>query len=486
MFGFYHFKEKILKIDRVIAIFIILWIFGFLFIPNLKLYQNELANLEKIKLHSPVISKLYLEYCISRIVDRKKCIFSKPFFMLKNRIRYKDNFKLVLNDMGKEFRQTEHFLMFYNNLTKIEDVLKGLPSYELYENADKKSRDKIFGLQRKFSLLAKNSISIRSFFLSLFIIPNLFIAIWCVAIFVLFFIPIERMQNKKILFLYLFASLFISTLFTMFQDNEFRIYITSFSFVSMMLGTAFGYRNKFKFFLNKNRSIHLGTVTVIIFLFQEIILHFYLPQFSEHNLSLLSFVFGYVLSLIFIKHLKENKNFSDDKEFFEWKDVLSKGGVEEIVMYAETILNENPDNRVVRMDLAYYFLTQKTIEEKIWPKVKDSIWYFFDLVFQSKDEFMVISLLNIIPEKESFLNLFKEKDKDYIFHLINVLEENKNIFLMIKMYEVLYSMFSEQSIDIKILEDISREDLERIRRYILNSKVERFQQKLTSHFSMLN
>ena len=89
---------------------LMLIVLGFqIFNPVKESLNSEIREIHQSHSKSGMVSKLYLEYCIRRVTDRKHCIFSKPFFKLKikkNEIeKSKDkNLKGLISDLGEKYQ----------------------------------------------------------------------------------------------------------------------------------------------------------------------------------------------------------------------------------------------------------------------------------------------------------------------------------------------------------------------------------------------
>ena len=123
MFGFYHLFHRLKRPGKISLFLAILACFQYFFFNNSAPFTTEVQLLHTENRNSEYVGKLYLEYCIRRVVDRKKCLFTKPFFKLKRKkqeIENSDkNFHVILNDMGVLYKQSEHFLSFYKKLSKL-------------------------------------------------------------------------------------------------------------------------------------------------------------------------------------------------------------------------------------------------------------------------------------------------------------------------------------------------------------------------------
>ncbi len=86
------------------------------FIFNYSLPSNKNLNKRLNSIHldfeqSKIVAKLYLEYCLARVTDRKQCLFSKPFFKLR-----KQNGLNIKSDLGTKYLGTINYIQFYKKL----------------------------------------------------------------------------------------------------------------------------------------------------------------------------------------------------------------------------------------------------------------------------------------------------------------------------------------------------------------------------------
>ena len=166
----YGLATKLRDHQIVTSVLIAVSIFVFLFVQKPDLLKIELDNISKRSVKQTQIEDtLYLEYCLSRVLDRKKCLFSKPFFQLKEiKKNIGKDYNLLLNDMGQDFKQSEHYLDFHQKLKlKKRSVIK-LITYVDYTSHQKETLRLVSTAHKKLNIYSSFNSSITAMIVSVF------------------------------------------------------------------------------------------------------------------------------------------------------------------------------------------------------------------------------------------------------------------------------------------------------------------------------
>lgn len=460
-------------------VLILVSIIVFLFIQGFSQLNIEMKTIHKNNMESKIVSKLYLEYCIQRVVDRKHCIFSKPFFHLKHKKRVLDkraegNFSEVIEDMGNEYQGTKHYMEFYKSLMENSEKINSLPSYSQFLSDQSKHLEKAHKIHKEFNVLSIGNSNFLVYILAITSSVGFIHLIWNILAFVVFGRYVEKRLGTS---LYIFCFFFIPYLVLTYYINSLPSDSIQYIFgstagVSVLIGLFYGfffhYRLKVLIWKVKGHDfifVRIRYIVPVIYLMQEGILHYFSPINVPHRVHFFAVIIGMGLAQILKIRDKLPKGFLFHSELKEWDWLKSKQN-DDINLFlngACHLLGNNPLNISIREDVFTVIKLKVGQGEdiKFYLHYLDGILPFY--ISQKKNLMKspekVLEILALLPVEISYTKYLVDTKKKNVFRLI---QSAKNLNFgeqTIKLVEVYFEKY-ETGKEFGSLEDILREVIE--------------------------
>ena len=414
MFGFRNISKTNIFKAKFTFFVMVAHLLAYLFSPSTVSMTQRIEKIHQDFRNSPIVNRLYFEYCVQRVLDRDKCLFSKPFFRLKRTNKKGEQSKL-LSDMGETYKQTKHFFNFYEKLNFNETELKKLPSFKKYlkQEVDLKKQIKIFYQQESYSSAFTPQLSL--YFFSFFRSLNLGQLLLILLVSILLMNPIERLMGSGSLIVYYFFIPLICYEVLLLRGAS---SIAFFDLASLgtysLLGLTLGHFFSLKFYLKSKKYMSLFSVTLIF-----LICDYSFRSTDQYIVNLWALHFVVMIASLFIGNLHLNlkglpKGFYSRKNYLFWRNAIKVKSIKELLYLSEQILKENPDNITVKEDVFKILikkLDQKEDITKVWPLYQAQFKDYLRMRFKSKiKEEELKELLRLIPEaldKEKILNEIK-------------------------------------------------------------------------------
>jgi membrane associated rhomboid family serine protease len=450
--------------------------FVFLFIQNSTQLNAEMKEVHKDNMETKIVSKLYLEYCLRRVVDRKHCVFSKPFFHLKRKKRILDkraegDFSEVLVDMGSDYHGTKHYLEFYKSLMDKSQKIKNLPSYPEFLKERNEHLAKAHRIHQKYNVL---SIGNSSFFISILATlssVSLFQLLWNTFAFILFGRYVEK-RLGRILYaacFFLIPYLVLNYYKNSLPSDSIQYIIGSTTGISAIIGFFysffFHYQLKVKIWRFRyfdHTQVSVRYIVPIIYLLQEGGLHYMSPISIPHRAHFFAVLIG--MGIAQILKMKDNmpKGFLFHSELKEW-DWLKTKREEDTNLFlngACHLLNNNPLNITIRESVF------KTLKDKVeqGDDIKFYIHYLDGILpfylAQNKNLMKrpekVLQILALLPNEISYTKYLVDVKKRNVFKLIKSARKLNFDLQVIKLIQVFFEKYPEVK-ELRAVEDILKE-----------------------------
>ncbi|MFT6632977.1 MAG: membrane associated rhomboid family serine protease [Bacteriovoracaceae bacterium] len=460
-------------------VLILVSVIVFLFIQSFSQLNIEIKKIHKNNMETKIVSKLYLEYCIQRVVDRKHCIFSKPFFHLKHKKRVLDkraegNFSEVIEDMGNEYQGTKHYMEFYQSLMANSEKINSLPSYREFLDEQTKHLKQAHKIHKEFNALSIGNSSIFVYILAMISSVGMVHLVWNILALVVFGRYVEKRLGTA---LYIFCFFFIPYLVLNYYikslpSDSIQYIVGSTATVSTLIGFFysffFHYRLKFLVWKIKGHDfilVRVRYIVPVIYLVQEAVLHYFSPINVPHRAHLFAVILGMALAQILKMRDKLPKGFLFHSELKEWEWLKSKqeDDINLFLNGACNLLGNNPRNISIREDVF------KVIKEKVGQgeDIKFYLHYLDGILpfyISQKKNLMkspekVLEILALLPVEVSYTKYLVDTKKKNVFRLI---QSAKNLNFgeqTIKLVEVYFEKY-ERGKELGSLEDILREVIE--------------------------
>lgn len=502
MFGFYRVFHRLVRPGKVTFFLVICLCVQSIFFNQDQKIANKIALVHYEYQSKEHIAKIYLEYCISHVVDRDKCLFTKSFFLLKNKKgglgKTHQDFSNTLDDLGDSDKATDRFYSFYQKLLVEDSELKKLSTYpEFIEFKNKTYAEikKIHQQYNKFSSLNPSLISILKSFFDAGSWGKMF---WILLVFLVFGRGLELILGGNLFFLaVIFGNLFV-VYFSFFNfSGTTEVISLEFVLPSFIFGVLFGLGRKVQFYFSKKWRLPLKVVIVFLWGAQELFLHLSYSLTTTHLIHFLSLMFGMIFGKIFQAKSKLPFGFLSPHVYQYWEEVRSQSNLESMLNIGVNILEENPDNFTVKQDMLVAILDAqlKSNNQVIYWNILEII--LTDLVsiycLQDTKRALLLQILNLVPETIPLYPYLDGMNFKKHRTLIKLASKEEDFFLVIKLLEsvlVLHrkarKIFTEKSLSLQelSLERIEFEEKKRkniYRKYILNSKSIYLQNILTPY-----
>ncbi|MDP7319783.1 MAG: hypothetical protein QF441_04205 [Bacteriovoracaceae bacterium] len=435
------------------AVFIFFCAFSTLLFNDRERIHKEISQVHDEHKNAKIISKLYLEYCLSRVVDRGKCIFSKPFFLLKQKNRNYDKSKQhlddLLADMGKEFKQKEHYEQFYIKLINKEKEIVLLPSYKEYQNYQKEVLQKLHARFSDFKLASKYNYDVLSLLNSLFLPSHAFQTVW--SIFLLFlFSPYVEQKQGSVLFVLINLTLPMSLLLYYVRTLSFD----SISFVSaqgvlisFILGQVLGFFSRYSLELTKRKhqalfSLRLIYIIPLFYLIQELMLNFLSPSLVPHRVHFIAFVTGLTFSMLIKKMdgLPEGFLFKSELKEFSWLKSQKDNNLKINGMYH--LIKANPLNQMAREDLVSEMtqMPSSLLREKEF--ILNEVFADYLVYCLRKRKFKLsLTALESLPDTCFSSSFFKRVSSKSFFSFFLWCQKNASNLLFLNLIRIYYEVY---------------------------------------------
>lgn len=493
MFGFYHFIHKIKTFGRFSLLLILLSCIQFFFLNNTQEFNQEVAGYHDQVRTSDQVAILYLEYCIRRVVDRNKCLFSKPFFKLKKRKRATKNSEVILNDMGRKFLQSEHYLSFYQKLLFETEEIKKLDSYPDFLIEKKKIYGKIQEIHKKYQKVSTFNKNILSVLRSFLTVDTFIQLLWFTFIFIIFGQVLELVVGAKIFGLSIFSGsvLAMYAYLNSVKGSE-QVITGEYILISFLLGLCFGFGRRVYFYFHPKLKIRLRYVVTLLWAAQEILLHNYAPLITPHLAHFFALIFGLLFGFAYSYRHQLPYGFLSTKAWLYWQSIKEQPNLDYFLSVGNHILNENPDNYTVKKDLLIALLDThvKGIDTRPYWNTLERI--LPDLIsiysLQESKEDLIIKTLIMVPEQLPFFPYLKKMKPKKYHVLLSLARRNQSNLIFIKLLESAF-MHHRRKKDIINIEKLNlhalnfEDDKDALRKYVLNSPSKMLQEIMVPYLS---
>lgn len=313
-------------------------VFGLqIFNPIKESLNSDIREIHQSHSKSGMVSKLYLEYCIRRVTDRKHCIFSKPFFKLKikkNEIeKSKDkNLKGLMSDLGEKYQGTKHYLAFYKKLTIKHKDIQELPSYQEYLESEKFYLDAAKEVHKKHFVLGKRHNHFFMNLISIFQGAGWFSTIWILLSLWVFGRHVEWILGVRFTALCLIGLPFflLKAKMSILDSESITYFVGGGVLTSILYGIFwaefFPYSKKFPFFLKGLPRFKLRTSKFmpVLFLTQELFLSWAYVGGIPHKTHIFGFLLGAIATQIWFKYQKVPKGMLNKKFKQKWEFIQTQ------------------------------------------------------------------------------------------------------------------------------------------------------------------
>ena len=295
-----------------------------LFLLTLGLYQlskqekldQELFQIQHDLSTNKTVGLLYLEYCLDRVTDRRHCLFSKPFFMLK-----KSGDSSTTDDLGVEYLGTKHFRDFYKKLIDRSSEVTHLHHFRAYEQLVEESIQRIKATHKKFFAVSYHNQNVLSYFFGLFKSSG-YVEIYIILL-ILYFVGgfIERyILSRNFLFITVLAAVILIKIESLFYPYDSLETVGGASILgAFILGAGVRTRYYVEAFRIKKIKIY-RSIVLLIFFIGSVALYFVIyPDTSSLRIQLISFLSGFLLLFFFDKIRLLPYGFETYHEFAKWQ-----------------------------------------------------------------------------------------------------------------------------------------------------------------------
>lgn len=401
--------------------------------------NSDIRTIHKSHSKSEMVSKLYLEYCIRRVTDRKHCIFSKPFFKLKIKKREIEeandknrdkNLKGLISDLGEKYQGTKHYLDFYKKLTIKHSDIKKLPSYKEYLESEKYYLDSAAKVHKNHFVLAKRN---SHFFINLFSIfqgAGWISTIWILLSLWVFGRHVEWILGIKFLLVSLIGVpfLLLKIKVSILDPDSITYFVGGGVLTSVLYGVFwiifFSYSKKIPISIKSLPRVKLKTSKVIpvLFLTQELLMSWLYTGGLPHKTHLFGFIVGIIAAKFWIRKQKLPSGMLNNKFKQKWDYIKSQP---ENIQIEETfkLLNDIPYCIEVKIQLLNLLLKLN----KNSPQAHEFVSYFdrvLELIFLEKNQrvYQVVSevLLGLksLPLHFEFEKYFRKRHKKLLSYIL--------------------------------------------------------------------
>lgn len=421
------------------------------FIFNYSLPSNKNLNKRLNSIHldfeqSKIVAKLYLEYCLARVTDRKQCLFSKPFFKLR-----KQNGLNIKSDLGTKYLGTKHYIQFYKKLGERDPEVQNLPSYKVFNAWEQEQLRKAYLIHKEYNLYSKGNKSFSAFFLAVLTPYGVFQLICLVCIFYFFGPVLESAYGRKnyviLLILGSGIPLVLRRVTLEFDSIE---YIKGASFLGATLLGAFwarfyklSFHHIFPRLVGERITFKVRYYLLLIFtIFASIQIILY-PQPGGFQYFAFSFFIGAIFDFLSHKVRKIPSGFINEANYLKWEWIKENSDHLFVFTQGVELLKTNPFAFSIKIELleslkkenikespnksAYYPIIDKFIFYLILEKdgkLKDYLEYVWEGIF-------------ILPYSFDMEKYFKHNDINKIRSLILYGIQNKyDLIYIIKFIEV--------------------------------------------------
>lgn len=433
----------------------------FVCIQDSKNLDKEIRQLHKSSMESKVVSKLYLEYCIRRVVDRKHCIFSKPFFHLKQKKRILDkqergDFSEVIQDMGENYQGTKHYVEFYKKLMGTDSEIKKLPSFNEFEKEQEKLLLKAKEIHKRFLVLSHGNNNLIAIVFSILFSFSFIHLIWNTVMIAVLGRYLEKyIGGTFFLMLYFLTSgiVLLSYASSLPTDSIQYIYGST-TAISILMGffyvVFFQYRMKFVFWKVSSYSIIDLRVKYIIptfYLIQELLL----PVFTSVNTPHRAHFFGAIAGLILGKFVQVKKKlpkgflFQSELDEWNWLKLKRKEDRELFLNGSCQLLQNNRHNFTVRSEVVIHILLCLEAGEdiKFYVHYLDRLLpkYFAQRKNSVDSLEESLRVLACLPKDLSYYKYLSQLRKKSIANLYHFAEKENHHIQAIKIFQVLLEKY---------------------------------------------
>lgn len=430
---------------------VLLCISAFLFSPRPSSINKKIAAVFSESAESKIVGKLYLEYCISRVTDRKKCLFSKPFFQLKRRKgeyerSKKTNFKKVLDDMGSAYQETPHYLKFYQKLFNDDLGVRKLPSFSEYKDVQNTFFQQATEIYKANHLLSKMNNTMFVNFIAIFSSVGVIHLLWNLFILIIFGRYVEKRLGRIQYFItysligILIIRLYVSTL----SADNIQFVIGAGAPISFLIGFFYitFYKLKFKIAILKfgrPSYIHVGLKFIIplLYLAQEVLLLVTSQVNLPHRAHFSGLMLGLILAFVWQKLSRLEGGFIFPSEYKQWIWLKKQENDQLFFNSAMSMLEENPSNHTIRDEIVVKIKEKIAKGEEIlkYLPILDSILPFY-LGQHCKDKDgsqRCLEVLSILPFEQSMKKYFIDLSHHDLFLLLKNSNFEKYPFLKIQL-----------------------------------------------------
>ncbi len=432
---------------------------SFFWVGDSKLVKKELAQIQFDKATSDTVSKLYLEYCLSSVANRKACLFNQSFFQLKRRKGELERAKLpnydpMLNDIGNSFQQSQHFKDFYKKLLVEDESIKVLFSFKEYQKFKNKISDKLAMAHYHYKVYSKLNSSTFFLILSLFSSFNIYHLLFNLFLFGTLSSGIEKKLGPLLYGVSLIiVGISLGKLSLLNVSNETSQYLICSPFLlSFIIGCFRGsfhkYHLKFAFWqFNRLRFVKVKVTYAlpILFLVQIIFIQLQTTALATHYINFFALGLGVIVALILQRAQSLPPGFLFKKELLEWEWIQQQEQDELFFERSLSFIENYPLNFSVREKIL------SKIKLKIFQGRSISFFYSYlvrllgdylkDLLREKKDLDDIVELIKLIPKDKTFHSSFSNVKVDQILPLLWVLQNSANQYEYIKLAEIFYERF---------------------------------------------
>ncbi len=339
-------KEKTYFSYLVALTFLIVSVFS----VNPNALTSHIKSLPIQKDLNLIQSKLYLEFCLSRVVERENCLFSKPFFKLRRdnfvfeKSRTK-NIEVLLEGMGEKFSATKHYEQFFQKLHRADKSVKELPSYERFNELLDQKKFKLHSLTDSSTFLTKQHQSLIRLLSSLFSVEGTFSIIFVVLSTLFLGIFMEVKFGKLYFpFIVLIPSFFILKYYveTLSSDST-SIILGGGILLSYLSGIFTTSMWGYKFQINSHK-ISYGLCSIVIYILGSLLFYLSFSSVIPGRAHFLGFTLG-----LFLGHFSKflgvyKKGFFSINEYRSWKSIDREHDIFESLNKLKPLLHNNPSS----------------------------------------------------------------------------------------------------------------------------------------------
>lgn len=312
---------------------------------------TKIQKLSSVDLNSEIIGKLYLEYCIIKVPDRNKCIFTTPFIKLKKMRKefYQVNFAPVQKKMGDGYLSTQHYLDFFRKVLEHHEDIKLLESYSEFVEIEKGFEGKRESFYENENIFSKDHLDFVSYLNSFTFYVNSWHFIF---IFLYLIILLPLLEGKMTTFpmgIFTGLTIVLNYILLPFESFTYKLdfILVSYILVYFLLGFSLTYLKRFRFYSTR---LSMSLVLICLFVVIELINFMVNALYMPYRLMFMSLIMGCLLGYVVQMILNKKYQLSSIADLVLYFKIPELSESQKLFAY-QKLLKNNLDNITLRLQI---------------------------------------------------------------------------------------------------------------------------------------